>query len=108
MWHTTHDLSFGKVELDYEALLRTSKIALAHTRNELEKYLSQTHDIKPRFSYTFLADQIKIEADALVVAAETMDTLEGGLTREELMVVNKPLVVEADMAKTEAEQSGAE
>jgi len=88
--HTKNDLSFNKVELDYEALLKTSKIAFAHVRNELKRLLDQTHEISPSFNYFHLADRIKTEADALVIAAETMHTLEEGLAREELDVVNKP------------------
>lgn len=87
---TKNDLSFNKTELDYQAMLTTSKIAFAHVRNKLEDYLHQTHDIKPRFSYASLASRIEEEAEQLLVVAETMYTLEEGLTREELMVVNKP------------------
>lgn len=90
MKKTQNDLSFNKTELDYLALLRTSEIAFAHTRNELDKYLHQTHDITPRLAYDFLARLILGEAEELVIAAETMHTLREGLSREELLVVNKP------------------
>ena len=89
---TKNDLSYNSTKLDYLALVRTSKIAFAHTRNELDRYLNQTHEIKPCFSYSHLARIIKEEADQLIIAAEVMDTLEGGLSREKLEVVNKPEV----------------
>lgn len=89
MNHTENDLSYNSTKLDYLAMLKTSRIAFAHTRNELSGYLLQTHDIKPSLSYDYLARLIKEEADQLVIAAETMVTLEGGLYREELEIVHK-------------------
>lgn len=89
---TKNDLSFNSTELDYLAMLSTAEIAFAHTRNELDRYIHQTHEIKPTLSYDHLARLIKCEADNLVTAAETMHTLREGLSREELKVVNKPKV----------------
>jgi len=89
---TKNDLSFNSTKLDYLALLKTARIAFAHTRNDLDRYLGRTHDFNPTPNYASLAGRIKEEADQLVVAAETMHTLEEGLTREELEVVNKPEV----------------
>ena len=94
MQATMNDLSHNSTKLDYQAMLKTARIAFAHTRNELDKYLHQTHEIKPHLSYAHIARIIKEEADQLVIAAEVMDTLEGGLSREELEVVNKPEVKE--------------
>ncbi len=92
MEHTKNVLSYNHVGLDYLALLRISKTAFVHCRNELDRYLSRTHDGTPRLNYSHLAGLIKREADELVIAAETMYTLEEGLSREELEVVNKPEV----------------
>ena len=87
---TQHDLSYNSTKLDYMALLRTSQIAFTHTRNELDRYLHQTYELKPALSYDYLAGLIAQEAEQLVVAAETMHTLKEGLNREELEIVNKP------------------
>lgn len=91
MNHIDNDLSYNSTKLDYLAMLKTSKIAFAHTCNELDGYLHQTHQINPSLSYDHLARLIREEANQLVIAAETMVTLEGGLSWEELEVVNKPV-----------------
>ena len=94
MKHTEHDLSYNSTKLDYQALLRTARIAFAHTRNELNRHLHQTHEFNPIPDYAHLARLINEEAEQLVIAAETMHTLKEGLTREELEIVNKPKVKE--------------
>ncbi len=96
MDRTKHDLSFNQVKLDYQALLRTSIIAFAHTRNEIARLTHDTYSLKPALSLHHTARLIAEEADKMVVAAETMDTLEEGLTREELEVINKPEVRKED------------
>lgn len=92
MNQTKNDLSYNQTKLDYLALLKTARIAFAHTRNDLDRYLGQTHAFNPTPNYASLAGRIKQEADELVIAAETMHTLEEGLSREELEVINKPEV----------------
>ena len=92
MNQTQNDLSCNQTKLDYLAMVKTSRVAFAHIRNELDRYLHQTHEIKPQLGLDFLAKLIKEEANELVIAAETMHTLEGGLSREELEIVNKPEV----------------
>ncbi len=88
---TKNDLSFNHTTLDYQALHRTAVIAFAHTRNEIERYLHETHEIG-RTNFSSTAGYILKEAEQLAVVAETLHTLEEGLTREELEIVNKPEV----------------
>ncbi|KKN74218.1 hypothetical protein LCGC14_0393040 [marine sediment metagenome] len=91
MNRTEHDLSFNSTKLDYQALIRTSIIAFAHTRNKIERLVQYTHTIgETNFAST--SRLIAEEAEKLVVVAETWYTLEEGLTRQELIIVNKPEV----------------
>ena len=86
---TKHDLSYDEVKLDYQALLRTSVIAFARTRNEIERLVNHTHSLTEK-NFSSTARCIYDEAEKLVVAAETWHALEEGLTRRHLEVINKP------------------
>jgi len=86
---TKNDLSFNSTKLDYMAMLQTAQIAFAHTRNEVERLVGKTHDLNPHADHSLTCGRILDVAEQLVVAAETMHTLEGGLEREELEVINK-------------------
>ena len=91
---TQNDLSHNHTKLDYQALLKCATIAFAHTRNEVEKYIHNTHSLDSDIHYSSDARRLLEEAKQMVIAAETMDTLKGGLTREELEIVNKPEIKE--------------
>jgi len=86
---TKNDLSYNEAKLDYRALLDTATIAFAHTRNEIERLVHRTHDLNPHTNYASVARQLLDEAKRMAVAAETMHTLQEGLTRENILIINK-------------------
>ena len=86
---TKNDLSHNSTKLDYMAMLRTAQIAFAHTRNEVERLVQKTHDLNPHTDHSLTCEWLLREAGQLAVAAEMVHTLEGGLEREELEVINK-------------------
>ena len=92
---TQHDLSYNHTKLDYQALLRTAKIAYALTRNEIARLIHQTYDLKPALTHDHIARLLFDESERMVIAAETMHTLEDGLSRRELEIVNKSDVKES-------------
>jgi len=85
------------VELDYVALEKTSVIAFAHVRNEIDRLLYATHGYAPSVTTSLLSalsSRIKEEADELVIVAETYHTLHEGLTRSNINILNKPEIKE--------------
>ena len=92
---TKCDLSSNQVQLDYMAMLATARTAFAHTRNEMERLITSTHGLNLHADYSLTCKWLLDEAKQLVVAAEVMHTLDAGLDREELEVVNKPEVKES-------------
>lgn len=96
MDHTQNDLSYNHTKLDYQAMVKTAQIAFASSRDGIARLIHQTYDINPHVNYKLIGQRIKEEADRLVIAAETMYTLDGGLEREELEIVNKPEVKHED------------
>jgi len=86
---TKNDLSFNEASLDYRALLDTAVIAFAHTRNEIEELIHKTHDLTPHTNHASTARRLLVEAKQMPVAAETMHTLQEGLTRENITIINK-------------------
>lgn len=86
---TRNDLSYNRAELDYQALLSTSQIAYSHCLEEIGRYLAELRSIKLLHHSYLTAQWLAREAEHLVIAAETMDTLLGGLKREEIVIVNK-------------------
>lgn len=92
MEFTKNDLSYDQTKLDYQAMLTTAQIAFSHTREEINRHIHNTYNISGKVNYSLEAKWIKEEADKLAIIAETMDTLQGGLTRSQIEVVNKPEV----------------
>lgn len=96
---TKNDLCADKVTLDYQAMLDASKIAYSHCIREVERHLAELRSVgvitaKPSFLPYLSAQWLAKEAEQLVIAAETMYTLEAGLSRSQLEVVNKPEIKE--------------
>lgn len=85
---TQNDLCANEAKLDYQAMLTTSKIAYAHCIEEIGRHLSDMRQLKPAFLPYLSAQWLAREAEQLVIAAETMHTLEEGLTRETITIVN--------------------
>lgn len=92
MEKTQHNLYCNKTKLDYQALLSTSKIAYSHCIEEIGRYMDELRSMQPSLLPYLTAQRLAREAEQLVIAAETMYTLEQGISREELVVVNKPPV----------------
>ena len=86
---TQNDLSYDEAKLDYQALLATSRIAVGHCTEEIYKHLSNLRAIPPNKPRPSSAEWLLREANQLAVAAETMYTLEEGLQRSNIIIVNK-------------------
>ena len=89
MEHTKHDLSYDHAELDYGALLKTARIAFHALLLNIEEHSSKCHsgDITCRY---LEAGWLYQDAKELTIVAETLSTLEGGLTRSQIEIINKP------------------
>jgi len=90
MQDTENDLSYDSTKLDYQAMLMTSKIAYSACLREIRKHHRDMTSFKPPFIPYLSARWLADEAKYLVIVAETMYTLEEGLSRSQLEVVNKP------------------
>jgi hypothetical protein len=93
MQATKNDLSYNLTKLDYKALVQTSEIAYGQLLNTIYKeycVLQGTSDNTKRW---LEAGYLKNHAIQLAIVAETLSTLIEGLSREELIVVNKPEVI---------------
>ena len=93
MQATKNDLSYNQTKLDYQALLDTAEIAFANTREELNKNLHSLYEHPLKGCFYLTTSRVETLAKQLNTVAETLYTLRGGLTREELEVVNKPEVI---------------
>jgi len=91
---TKNDLSYDKANLDYQAMFSTSRIAYAHCLEEIGRHLSDMRQLSPSHSPDLSAGWLATEARQLTTAAETMRTLEGGLTRGTITITNKPMIKE--------------
>ena len=89
MQDTKNDLSFNRAELDYAALITTAQVAYHHCLNEIDRYREALRRPSSNSSRYLDAGWLCREADNLVIVAETLATLLGGLEREEIEVVNK-------------------
>lgn len=90
MNHTKNDLSYNSTKLDYMALIQTAESAYASLLTSINKHsgiLWETSDNVKRY---LEAGYLERDANQLVIIAETLSTLKEGLTREELIIVNKP------------------
>ena len=95
MDRTENDLSFNKAELDYQAMLTTATVAYRGCLREIERHLQVMRSLHKKVYLPYLSAQwLESEAKYLTIVAETMHTLQEGLSREELVIVNKPEVKE--------------
>lgn len=101
MLKTKHELSFNSVKLDYDALLKTAQIAFANTRTRVEEHLKRLQEHSRTSCYYLDAQWLERAASQLTIAAETMYTLEHGLERREVTIVNK-LIVKEDVASAQS------
>ena len=89
MEKTKNDLSFDEVKLDYQAMLSVSKIACGHCLEEISRHLGDMRIPSGKFIPWLSAQWLAREAGQLVIAAETMHTLQEGLGRSTVTIVNK-------------------
>ena len=89
MDYTKHDLSYDMAELDYQALLETARVAFHSLLQSISEHSDKCHhgDITRRF---LEAGWLYQDAKELTIVAETLSTLEGGLTRSQIEIINKP------------------
>ena len=102
---TKSDLSYDEVKLDYEALLRTSWVAVGGCVDRIRDHLNTITAI-PRKSMTSISLHgywLKQAAERLAVACETVAALEEGKTRNNKILVNIPDVKE-ELKKAECEK----
>lgn len=98
---TKCDLSYDEAVVDYEAMRRVASYAFGQLRDQVAKNIHKTHELpfeKDAYSYysnlKYAADHIAELAPKLATAAEVMLTLNEGLSRNNLIITNKPEVVE--------------
>ena len=89
---TKNDLSYNKTSLDYQALVTTSKVAYGQLLSSVYKRYRVLQGTESNTERYLEAGYLKSDAIQLVIVAETLSTLLEGLSREELVVVNKPEV----------------
>jgi len=91
---TQNDLSAGKVRLDYQALLTTARAAFEHCKEALYQEYKHLENIgySARGLY-YTAGRIAHIGEELTIIANTLVTLEGGLDRQKVEIVNKPEII---------------
>jgi hypothetical protein len=92
MQATKNDLSANEAKLDYVALVKTAEIAVGHSLEQVSYYLNEIRKDRLGNYVTGLhcdANNMKNEAVMLEIACETLATLRGGETRENIVIVNK-------------------
>ena len=96
---TGNDLCADKVVLDYQALLRTTRIAYALELRAIGKCLQELsqytrfEDIQGTWA-CIQAHNLEDEAMQFSIVAETLHALQEGLTRHEVKIANKPEIEE--------------
>ena len=97
MEKTKNDLSWDEVKLDYEALRVTASCAVGRLKDKVYHYLNGMVDNWHEGNMTSMylnAQWMSEEAGRLVICAETLASLEEGLKRHNVIIVNKPEVPE--------------
>lgn len=92
MQATKNDLSHNEAKLDYAALVKTAEIAVGKCKADIADYVFKITDdwSKKDFTGVYLkATWLREEAERLEIACETLATLKGGETRENIIIVNK-------------------
>mgnify|MGYP003396099545 CR=1 FL=1 len=90
---TKNDLSHNEVKLDYQALLATANTAVTYLSEDIKATLDTIFNDRMNKKYTILgikAERIKQASERFQIACETLSALQGGLTRESIIIVNKP------------------
>lgn len=94
--NTKHDLSFDKTKLDFDALMRTASIAYSNSRCEVERLLSELQNTFPEgyksAKFPLDGERLAKAAEQLAVAASTYHTLVNAMDRNEIEIINKPVV----------------
>ena len=91
---TKNDLSHNEVKLDYQALLATANTAVTYLYEDIKSELNAIFDNRMNKEYTILglkAERIKQASERFQIACETLSALQGGLTRDNIIIVNKPI-----------------
>jgi len=92
---TKYDLCSSSVTLDYQELLQTARIAVRYSLQALENRLRDWYDYaKTKPVSSSGAEWMLEDAKALAVATTALHYLNDGLSREEVIVANKPEVEE--------------
>lgn len=99
---TRNDLSGDRVRIDYDALISVARYTLASTISTLISTASNMRDSMQRNDTTkyhtsrtvISAQGLEYTVKQLIIAAETYDTLLGGISRDEKVLVNVPKNVE--------------
>jgi len=89
---TKNDLSYDQAKLDYQALLTTARVAYYELLENIYGYYNKLRDTHDTTSYYLNASRLAREANHLVIVGETLATLQGGLERSVIEIVNKPEV----------------
>jgi hypothetical protein len=95
---TKNDLSFQEATLDYEAMLRTARIAVYEVQGRIQDYDKQLHKALSEDSTSLLRlipEWMEREVGKLSVCAETLASLIGGLERAHVTIVNRNITKEA-------------
>lgn len=90
---TKNDLSFNHAEVDHGALLTVASLAFFYGKERVSRHLEKLYRPEKGIKCWYMnAQYLAQDANNLAVIAETLYTLEESLTREELVIVNKPEV----------------
>ena len=95
---TKNDLSFQEATLDYEAMVRCARIAVYEVQGNIEDYNKKLHKALAEGDTTLLKlvpEWMEREMGKLVVCAETLASLIGGLDRAHVTIVNRNITAEA-------------
>lgn len=87
----SHDLSFDKVTLDYQELIKTAQIAYGRTLADVQASVSQCE--YPNSVDVVAAKNLHQRAGWLAEAANTLEALQKGLSRSRVVIINKPELV---------------
>ena len=86
---TKNNLDAEEAKVDYEALVRTARIALYNTITNMERYLRNIQDPQDSTMMYMNASWAKREAEQLAVCADTLAVLVEGAKRK-IVLVNLP------------------
>ena len=85
---TKYDLCSDTVTLDYQELVKTARVAVRYSLDALHQRVRRWYDIKNRPT-NLDAEWLLDDATALAIATTTLRYLEEGMSREEVIIVNR-------------------